>query len=197
MSCTRTTPATGSAATRSAFTAGRLLAGVLLALAAGSSVAQRPQTPIDVATLETRGAEAFAEADADGDGMITEAEFSQADHPGRSKRGAGGHKHRGRAGQSPDSEARQNMAEDMFDLLDSNADDSLSREEFSSANQRAARKNLGQQRAFTRLDANADGVLTIDEFPASRLAARDTNGDGTITSEELQRGRPDRNTNGS
>jgi Ca2+-binding EF-hand superfamily protein len=172
-----------------------LVAGALL-LGAGTSVAQPPRPPIDVATLEARAAEAFAKADADGDGMITEQEFSAVERPARSNRGPGGHKSHRSNRQNPDTSARQNRAEEMFDLLDSNGDDSLSRDEFSRANQQAVRQTLGHQRAFSRLDANDDGVLTIEEFPPSRLAARDTNGDGTITQEELNSGRSDRNTNG-
>jgi hypothetical protein len=173
-----------------------LLAGVLFALA-GTSFAQPPRPPIDVATLEARSVEAFSLADADSDGLLTEEEFSSLERPDRSKRGPGGHKYHGRGGRSSDPEAQQNAADAMFDILDNNADDSLSREEFSMANQQAARKTLGSQRAFSRLDANADGVLTIEELPANRLATRDTDGDGTITQEELKRGRPNRNSNES
>lgn len=191
-----------------------LTAAVVTAGAAQLALAQPPKPPIDVAELQSRAAEAFARADTDSDGLVTLAEFTAMERPHRGKRPFSPRSGR-RWGEVADSiegaaseidaasstdaasaarkiVRRDALNDELFDLLDSNADDSLSRQEFSADNQRAARQALHAQRAFARLDQNNDGVLTIEEFPPSRLANLDSDGDGTITREELKRGRASR-----
>lgn len=171
------------------------LSAAALALTAGAASVQArpPQPPIDVAQLEAHAAEAFAGADANGDGLVTLEEFSAMERPRRHAGGSRPRPDRERGAQTSADEQpaarRQAFSDDLFDQLDTDGDDSLSREEYSAANQRAARTSLGRQRMFDRLDADNDGVLTIDEFPPSRMARLDSDGDGTITSEELRRGR--------
>ena len=160
--------------------------------AATLAMAQPPRPPIDVAELESRAAEAFASADTDSDGLVTLEEFTAMERPARGEgkfRSRSG-KRWGEGASEEDRAARRDaMNDDLFDMLDSNADDSLSRDEFSAANQRTARHTLRAQRAFARFDRDSGGVLTIEEFPASRLSNLDSDGDGTITREELKQGR--------
>jgi Ca2+-binding EF-hand superfamily protein len=97
----------------------------------------------------------------------------------------------GAAERSDEQQTARRLAysDDLFDQLDSDGNDSLSRDEYSAASRRAAREAVGKQRMFERLDVDDDGVLTIDEFPPSRLVRLDSDGDGIITAEELRRGR--------
>lgn len=171
----------------------RIGAALTLAACATSALARPPQPPIDVAELEARAAESFASADTDGDGLITVEEFSTMEQPSRRSEGRKARPGRERGSQEGSDEQRsarrQAFSDQLFDQLDTDGDESLSRQEYSAASQRAARESLGKQRMFERLDADDDGVLTIDEFPPSRLARLDSDGDGTITAEELRQGR--------
>ena len=160
-----------------------------LSVCTTSAMARPPQAPIDVAELEAHAAEAFAGADTDSDGLVTPEEFAAMERP---KRRQGGHHARRNTDEQTSeqrSARRQAHSDQLFDQLDSDGDDFLSRDEYSAENQRAARKSLGSQRMFERLDADDDGVLTLDEFPPSRMARLDIDGDGTITTEELRQGR--------
>jgi Ca2+-binding EF-hand superfamily protein len=178
-------------------TAGSLAAAILLT-AAATSHAQTPRAPLSVADIEARGAQIFADADTDGDGLITEAEFASVER--RENRRGPGAKGPGRRRQHLSSEAsaehRLHMEDQLFDQLDADDDEMLSREEFSIANQRAARETIGRAWAFARLDENDDGVLSPDEFPPRRLAQLDTNGDGELSREELNQRRHFSNHNG-
>ena len=52
---------------------------------------------------------------------------------------------------------------------------------------------------FARADANENGVLTEDELPPSlwdRLSSADTDGDGSITLDELAAFKPERGQHG-
>lgn len=177
--------------------AGFVIAVILLTVAA-SIHAETPRAPISVADIEARGAQIFADTDTDGNGLVTEAEFASVER-GAHRRGPGARGH-GKRWQrsSPEGSAehRLNMEDQLFDQLDADGDEMLSREEFSMAKQRAARKSVGRAQAFARLDENADGVLSPDEFPAMRLAQLDTDGDGEVSREELEHRRGNQYHNG-
>lgn len=157
--------------------------------------------PLSVAEIQARGISVFAEADSDGDGLISIDEFTTAraesEMPGRwhgpGERGPhlrqhadsrGGHANR-------HAEMRAEMEDEMFSQLDSNDDGVLSRDEFRRENHQEARKALMMRRMFSHLDQNDDGVLTPEEFPSQRLLNLDADGDGEITREELHHGRRD------
>ena len=158
--------------------------------------------PISVEAIEARGAEVFARGDADGDGMITPAEFA-AQAPGRDGHGKHGARRHGPGHPPPHARAhgdldpaereahlermrthRAAMDAALFDALD--GDGALDRAEFSSEAIAAARRSMMQENRFARLDGNEDGVLTPDEFPPRRIGGLDADGDGEITRDELR-----------
>lgn len=158
-----------------------VLAAIAAIGLATDALAARPAGgfPIDVETLRSRAAEAFAKADADQDGLVSAAEFAAVDddkrRPGQRQRrrgdGEGAGKGKG------------------FELGDADGDGQLSREEFEALP--AARRAAQAQRKFERLDADGDGGLSPSEFPsrANRLIGFDADGDGILTREEMRRGR--------
>lgn len=143
----------------------------------------------------------FSEADANGDGAVTQdelrnfvtAQFEQMDADGDER-------------VSEDAfvdyvaEQRQARVQQRFEQLDQNGDGALSPEEFRAARERAGvmrgrdREEIGE-RLFRRLDANDDQALQPIEVTsfANRLFARaDANADGRVTQAELRDRRADR-----
>jgi len=175
-----------------------LVVAVVLVTIAVTSHAHAARAPLSVADIEARGAQIFADTDTDGDGLVTEAEFASVER-GENRRGPGA-RGPGKRWQhsSPEASAEQrlNIEDQLFDQLDADGDEMLSREEFSIARQRAARESIGRAQAFARLDENADGVLSPDEFPPMRLAKLDTDGDGEVSREELKHRRGNQYHNG-
>ena len=168
---------------------------------------------IDLEEMRAIGDRSFAKRDLDGDGMITEAEFSGGgdgtafrlfDH------GAGFTFAHGDAvevetvtlsstdegpqafafefGDLPDVEAR-------FERLDADGDGSLSLDEFRASQatsvfepqQLAAQSRIAVGGAFAGFDHNDDGVITRDEWPSPEreMAAMDQDGDGRVTLAEI------------
>jgi Ca2+-binding EF-hand superfamily protein len=84
--------------------------------------------------------------------------------------------------------AMSQMDPALFESLDSNANGVIEASEFSSKALAEARASVMKQQTFARMDVNDDSVLTPEEFPPSRLAGLDTDGDGEITREEMRDG---------
>jgi Ca2+-binding EF-hand superfamily protein len=161
-----------------------IIGSVLLSGAAAAAAPAHP--PVSVADLEARRAAAFERADTDGNGLVSAAELDRATaqhrrHPGGPPRGPG---------RPADPAAAAALDAEVFDALDANGDDVLSREEFSSDALRAAHASSRREARFARLDTNGDGQLSLEEFPPVHLASRDTNGDGMISEDEWPRRGP-------
>lgn len=151
---------------------------------------------IVIADVEAKHAEHIAKVDADGNGMISEAEFLAAEgHPHggpgfHGPRGGPHHRGPGMGGPGPmgpgfdiDFEA---IEESVFTELDADHNGSLSRAEFTRDKVEAARGKAFRKVMFMELDANDDGALSADEMPdpVARLKALDSDGDGKVTREE-------------
>jgi Ca2+-binding EF-hand superfamily protein len=157
-----------------------------VAAAPAEETGRAPRT-IDIAEASARADESFKTADADGNGVLTAAEFGNLRpahaghrfgmHHGPRPKGAGG---------PPDVAARAERHKEMFAKLDTDGNGQLSADEF--AKQPEAMMAMQRERLFERLDANNDGVLARDEVPspAKRLARLDADGDGKVTPEEMR-----------
>lgn len=136
----------------------------------------------------TDGASKFSAADTDGDGKVTAAELKTAME---------------KAGQE---NMQSKMSEDLFTKLDSNSDNSISKDEMT-----AVFGSTDGASKFSAADTNGDGKVTLDELQAAMEKAGppppppsgasgtsssststetvfnslDTNGDGTISQAEL------------
>ncbi|HEY6599753.1 MAG TPA: EF-hand domain-containing protein, partial [Pseudomonadales bacterium] len=96
---------------------------------------------------------------------------------------------------SPEREAAAAAFEaELFKELDTDHNGQLSAAEFSKAREAMhsdAMRAFVKKQMFAQLDENHDGVLTKDEFPrfAQKMAAMDTNADGTVTPAEMKAAR--------
>ncbi len=156
--------------------------------------------PISIADLEAKAAQAFAQADSNNDGEVSQEEFADVDtdHRGMRERHFSGHhgsrvhgEHMGRMGRGDHGDHSMESQAEFFAALDTDGNGELSSEEFGPENHRAARKTLMRNKMFARMDADGNGGLSQDEFPGrvQRLRTLDSNEDGEITRDELRDGR--------
>ena len=156
---------------------------------AGADRDAKGKRGVSIETLESRAAERFAKADADGDGRVTPEEFA-AVRMDRRGRGEDARRDGRRRDGSRDRRRSRGLFEDgAFDAADADGDGKLSREEWREL-PRAAR-DAGRARMFARMDDNGDGVLEAAEFAPNveRLRALDADGDGRLTRREMREGR--------
>lgn len=162
-----------------------------------SSWAERPHhrsLPIDLSELSQRMDERFASADADADGLLSPTEFSRMEP----LRGHKGHRFHGRRHHRDGIEDRDTrkarraeFEAELFTAMDTDGNGQLSAEEASHDNRHKHAQALHQEKRFARLDANNNGFLERAEFDErlTRMQALDTDKDGTVSREELRRGR--------
>jgi len=147
------------------------------------TASKRAGRGFDLDHMQARSDRLFDAADADDDGMVTQAEFMAAEHP----RGAHG-RGRGR-GPGPGPEMAAMGAEinaNVFTALDTDGSGEISAEEFTRIHE--VMRQVMKTRMFERLDANGDGVLHRDELSPrhARMQALDVDGDGKVTRDEIQ-----------
>ncbi len=160
--------------------------------APATAPAATPQRSIDVAKVNERAAQAFAKADANGDGKITPTEFATVKPPGgRGDAPRAHHKRHGGMGpgsgmHAPTDAERAEFDAALFKALDTDGNGQISEAEFTKLHE--AMRALMHEKMFARLDSNGDGVLTPDEFPPGpkRVSAMDTDGDGKVTRQEIR-----------
>ncbi len=156
--------------------------------------------PINIDELETRQAERFGKLDLDGDAIVSLEEFEAAKLPERARGEKFRHAHRDHPGANRKNrnryqadarrEARKEMrkatSDELFTLLDTNADGTLSKAEYG-ARTKAHMQSARKRAAFARLDQNGDGGLDQSELAhrTQRLKQADADGDGEVTRREL------------
>jgi hypothetical protein len=173
-----------------------LLAGALVALAAGTAAAAQPESPARSPAAEVtrdqalaRADERFQRMDANRDGRVTAEELRALGHARMAERS------------ERRAERRAERQGQVFDRLDGNRDGQISREEFAQRRElrrgpggrrgpRGMRGPRGGQMAMRGLGGRLlgeDGVLTAAEFrqrALQRFERLDANRDGRVTAEE-------------
>lgn len=155
-------------------------------LGAASADAQHRRGTIDLDALLTETNERFDAIDTNSDGMLSDAEFVAAEvspEVGPGRRGPHGPKF----GMRGDDDGERRAA--LFAEADTDDSGELSADEFTALPEAMAR--LARGKHFTRLDDDEDGFVSQEEFQSryNKLAALDTDGDGSVTRAELGEGR--------
>lgn len=139
--------------------------------------AQTPATPMAApptrAMLIERLNGSFKSVDANGDGVLSQAELTAAEVQEQKNRLA----------------AARSRMEAAFDKLDSNHDGTLTKSEFLAAAPQASSNSPDGAALLTQLDRNKDSKLSIDEYSApilSRFDRLDINHDGALSPAERQ-----------
>lgn len=182
--------------TKTPWIAGAALAAMLGATGYAYAMPERgpPKTRTEV---QTRIAERFKKADANGDGYVTKAEADNAREAMKAKF----------------AERRAERRDEHFAKLDADKNGQLSKDEFAAPRERAEGKDgkhrghrggwgrhgggmrggmMGGQAWFDRADANKDGKVSLAEASSGPLAMFDrvdTNKDGSISPEEHEAAR--------
>jgi Ca2+-binding EF-hand superfamily protein len=148
---------------------------------------------VDLKELDARAAERFAQADANGDGNVSQDEFKAALPPDRRRARADASDPASEPGHGrrwgkfrPEESAEQDAA--VFAALDTNGNGQIERDEFSLSKVHDEVRSERQKAAFAHLDKNGDGLLTREEMsaPGDRLRALDADQDGTVTRDEAR-----------
>ena len=181
---------------------------VLFVASGAWSAADQPQAPVSIAAVETQAKARFESLDQDDDGVVSMQEFEAAQPACRM---GGGHhaRHQNHGAKGPQAERqteqrgpgqkpckrhpqrsparRAAMDQEMFAILDADADGQLSRDEFAGARHPANRRLARQRAMFKQWDTDGNGELTLEEMPtpAKHLEAADTDGDGTVSKAEM------------
>jgi Ca2+-binding EF-hand superfamily protein len=176
-----------------------LVATVLVATATATAGDNRPEFPVSVTEARERAEARFQTLDADGSGEISSSELAAGEFPGRHGR----HKFRHLLFSAPTdgdgaafvgfAEGRAALDEGLFERLDVNGDELLSRDEFASDKVHEARRALLQEHMFQRLDRDGSGGISRAELPdrSQWLEAMDADDDGMVSREEAREHRRD------
>jgi len=138
----------------------------------------------------------FRNMDNDGNGKLTEGEFSDYVRAKREKRkqerfNKTDADNSGSVSKSEYLAAQQQRAERKFKRMDKNSDGALNAEEYTTHKRKHHRKGRGK-RAFSRMDKNDDGYATQAESQAAWdnwFSKMDSNGDKIVTQEEVKQAR--------
>lgn len=157
------------------------LSASVLASPHGEGKQRHARGPVVISDMEQRIDERFNTADVDNDGQLSMAELAtiRPSHHKMKRKHKRMHK-----------KDRPNTDE-VFSALDADGSGELSKNEFSSENQRTVRKQLKTEKRFAKLDANNSGGIERNEFGGrlERLRAADTNADGSVTRDEMRAAR--------
>ncbi|TDJ70160.1 MAG: hypothetical protein E2O38_12005 [Proteobacteria bacterium] len=134
----------------------------------------------------------FAKMDSDSSGTISTEEFSQYIQERRQERRQRSFKHMdtnadGRVGLDEYLDVKRERAERRFKSIDKDANGMISAEEFTAL--KYGRKKHSGKRIFGRLDDNSDGQIDKEESQAAWLnwfKRLDINGDQVVTVEEVR-----------
>lgn len=164
----------------------------------------KPAEPISLAEMALKQTEMFYKLDSDGSGSVSKIEFEDSSHQdafqkrrdgkrakervlGNSRRqdGNDANKHRRK---DRNSQERDAISEELFNILDTDNDSFLSREEFRMGSNSENRELARRRSLFTLIDKDSDGELSITElaFRTNRMRALDEDGDGMLSIEELR-----------
>jgi Ca2+-binding EF-hand superfamily protein len=181
-----------------------ILLGSTLIMATGAMAAPfEERFPISITELENKQQARFDRIDVDGNKMISLAEFESAKLQRHGPKGAHrdrphsgkGERHAGSGGFGPRALAmREAVKTELFNLMDTDGDGTLSRAEHAAGDQPKNRQLARKRASFKFLDSDNSGTLSINEMPApaAHLRAADTDGDGMITAEEMRAHRASR-----
>ena len=141
--------------------------------AAKAPAAKAAPAPVTRAQLIKNLDAGFKGVDANGDGVLSQAELAAAESKGMQRRVT----------------ALRGRVESEFTKLDTNKDGLLSKAEFMAAAPNAPSAAPTGANILAQLDKNKDGKISLDEYRARMLVPfdkADTNHDGTLTPTERQ-----------
>ncbi len=177
---------------------GAALAGIAIAAGVNAHPGKDGRKALELAEVEQRIDERFNDADTDGDGRLSVEELEAAhanrshDDWGHMKRKMRRHHQRLREHAADhDVSAEERAARDaaIFAKLDTDGSGTLTSDEFSREKLRDARREMRQAQRFDRLDTDDSGFIERQEFGKrlERLRAADSDGDGTVSRDEMRR----------
>ncbi|EDN71393.1 EF hand domain protein [Beggiatoa sp. PS] len=142
---------------------------------------------------QERAAEHFAELDADENGSISLEEFQAGKPPAGRHGGASKPMFSGEETSTTRQQLHQERAAEHFAELDTDANDSLTVEEFQAGKPPVGEHGNRTEQMFSQLDLDEDGMLSSVEMNAplvEKFERLDSNQDGVISSDELEQQPP-------